>query len=128
METGNNVGAVDIHTGDGHIEARGVTGEIELNASYDDRRIQVEGRLDSPNLKTNDGSIDARLLEGSRMLTRWSLRSGDGNITLRLPEDFQADLEAHRACRPRQDASNAVNKYHKKCVHTRVFGPYAIVF
>src|SRR5205823_6615017 len=111
VETGNNVGAVDIHTGDGHISVSGAKGDIrlstgdghiqataldgQLDASSGDGHIQVEGRLDSLNLKTNDGAIDARLSKGSRISTSWSVRSGDGNITLRLPETFQADLDAH---------------------------------
>src|SRR5262249_21320959 len=53
------------------------------------------GRFDSLNLKTNDGSIDVRALKGSRMSTSWNFRSGDGSITLRLPDNFQADLDAH---------------------------------
>jgi Putative adhesin len=111
VETGNNIGLVDIHTGDGHISVRGAKGDIRLStgdghieatsldgrldASSGDGRIEVEGRLDSMNLKTNDGTIDARILRGSRMATSWSVRSGDGAVTLRLPADFQADLDAH---------------------------------
>jgi len=111
VETDNNVGAVEIHTGDGHIRvtrARGAIrlstgdGHIEasgldgqLDASTGDGRIQVEGRLDSLKLETNDGAIDARVLKGSQMSTNWNIRTGDGNVTLRLPEDFQADLEVH---------------------------------
>jgi hypothetical protein len=29
------------------------------------------------------------------MTGAWSLRSGDGGITLRVPEDLSADLDAH---------------------------------
>jgi hypothetical protein len=111
VETGNNIGLVDIRTGDGHISVRGAKGDVRLStgdghieamnldgrleASSGDGRIDVDGRLDSMNLKTNDGSIDARVLRGSRMATSWSVRSGDGAVTLRLPADFQADLDAH---------------------------------
>jgi DUF4097 and DUF4098 domain-containing protein YvlB len=111
VETGNNVGAVEIHTGDGHIRvsrARGLVrlstgdGHIEadgldgqLDASSGDGHIQIEGRFDLLNLKTNDGRIDTRVLKGSRMASNWSVRTGDGDLTLRLPGDFQADLIAH---------------------------------
>jgi putative adhesin len=111
VETDDNVGSVDIHTGDGHIKvyrARGAIrlstgdGHIEatgldgrLEATTGDGHIQIEGRLDALNLETNDGTIDARVLRGSRMSSSWNIRTGDGNVTLRLPEDFQADLEMH---------------------------------
>jgi hypothetical protein len=111
VETDNNIGAVDIHTGDGHITISRAKGNLRLStgdghiqatgldgrldASSGDGHIQVEGRLDSLNLKTNDGSIEARVLAGSRMSTSWSVRTGDGNVTLRLPPNFQSDLDAH---------------------------------
>jgi hypothetical protein len=34
-----------------------------------------------------------RVLPGSRMTGDWSIRSGDGNIRLSLPEGFAADLD-----------------------------------
>jgi DUF4097 and DUF4098 domain-containing protein YvlB len=89
----NAKGDIRLATGDGHIEATGLDGR--LDASSGDGRIEVDGRLDSLNLKTNDGSVDARVLRGSRMATGWNVRSGDGTVTLRLPADFRADLDAH---------------------------------
>jgi DUF4097 and DUF4098 domain-containing protein YvlB len=110
VETSDNIGALDIRTGDGRITVNGAKGDVRistgdgritardldgrLDASSGDGRIEVEGRLDAVNLKTNDGSIEARLSRGSRIAAPWSLRSGDGRITLRLPDDFQADLDA----------------------------------
>jgi DUF4097 and DUF4098 domain-containing protein YvlB len=109
VEADNNVGLTDIHTGDGHIRVSRAKGDIRLStgdghieaigldgrldASSGDGHIVIEGRLDSLNLKTNDGAIDAHVLKGSRMSTSWNIRTGDGNVSLRLPEDFQADLD-----------------------------------
>jgi DUF4097 and DUF4098 domain-containing protein YvlB len=111
VETQNNVGLTDIHTGDGHIMVSRAKGDIRLStgdghieatdvdgrlvASSGDGHIVVEGRLESVNLKTNDGAIDAHVLKGSRMSTDWNIRTGDGNVSLRLPDDFQADLDVH---------------------------------
>jgi DUF4097 and DUF4098 domain-containing protein YvlB len=110
VEADNNVGLTDIHTGDGHIRVSRAKGDIRLStgdghieaigldgrldASSGDGHIVIEGRLDSLNLKTNDGAIDAHVLKGSRISTSWNIRTGDGNVLLRLPEDFQADLDA----------------------------------
>jgi DUF4097 and DUF4098 domain-containing protein YvlB len=111
VETDNNAGIVDIHTGDGHIRISRVKGDVrlstgdghiqgtgldgQLDASSGDGNIQVEGRFDTLNVKTNDGAIDARALKGSRISSSWNFRTGDGAITLRLPDNFQADLDAH---------------------------------
>jgi len=111
VETDNNVGSVDVHTGDGHIKVNRARGAIRLStgdghieaigldgrleATSGDGHIQIEGRLDALSLNTNDGTIDARVSRGSRMSTNWRIRTGDGDVTLRLPDDFQADLEMH---------------------------------
>jgi DUF4097 and DUF4098 domain-containing protein YvlB len=104
-------GIVEVHTGDGHINVNGGKGEIRLNtgdghieatgldgrldASSGDGRIHVEGRFDMVNVRTNDGSVEARINAGSRMAAGWTFRTGDGSVTLRLPDNFAADLEAH---------------------------------
>ena len=86
-------GAIRLSTSDGHIEATDLNGR--LDATSGDGHIQIDGRFDSLKLDTNDGTIDARVLRGSRMANNWSVRTGDGNVTLRLPDDFQANLELH---------------------------------
>jgi DUF4097 and DUF4098 domain-containing protein YvlB len=85
----------DIHltTGDGHIEAEGVDGS--LDASTGDGRIRVRGRFDLLNLHTGDGSIEADVANGSKMNSGWSVRTGDGHVTLRLPYNFSADMDVH---------------------------------
>ncbi len=104
-------GTLDVHTGDGHITVSGAKGDIRLStgdghidatgldgrldASSGDGRIHVEGRFDLVTLKTNDGAIDARVSDGSKMSAGWSVRSGDGSVTLHLPDGFQADVDAH---------------------------------
>ncbi len=86
-------GEMHLSTGDGHIEARGLDGRLE--ASSGDGHINVEGRFDLLNLHTGDGHIDARALAGSKMASSWTIRTDDGRVTLHLPDDFAADLDAH---------------------------------
>jgi DUF4097 and DUF4098 domain-containing protein YvlB len=86
-------GDVRLHTGDGRIEGAHFDGS--LDADTGDGRISVRGRFDSLNLKTGDGSIESEVESGSIISTSWSLRSGDGNIVLRMPEGLGADLDAH---------------------------------
>jgi DUF4097 and DUF4098 domain-containing protein YvlB len=90
----NNIhGEIRMHTGDGRIEGRGFDGSLDANTG--DGSMRVEGRFDSLALKTGDGSIDAQIGNGSKVANSWNVHSGDGSITLRLPGDLNANLEAH---------------------------------
>jgi hypothetical protein len=84
-------GETRVSTGDGRIEAHSLDGT--LDARTGDGRIQVQGRFDLMNLHTGDGSIDAEASAGSKMSSEWSVRTGDGHVTLRLPVDFSAELD-----------------------------------
>ena len=54
----------------------------------------MDGRFDGLQVKTSDGHVEARLRPGSKMAAPWSLETGDGGIDLRVPDGFQADLDA----------------------------------
>jgi len=86
-------GETHLHTGDGSIEADSLDGTLEANTG--DGRIRVRGRFDLLNLHTGDGSIEAEIASGSKMTSEWTVRTGDGHVTLRLPTSFSADLDVH---------------------------------
>jgi len=86
-------GEIHLHTGDGHIDADGLDGTLDANTG--DGRVRVRGRFDLLTLHTGDGSIDAEVASGSKMTSDWTVRTGDGHVTLRLPENFSADLDVH---------------------------------
>jgi hypothetical protein len=86
-------GSFRLRTGDGHVEATGVDGT--LDADTGDGSIRIRGRLDGMSLHTGDGSIEAELMSGSKITSGWDVGTGDGHITLRLPSNFGADLDAH---------------------------------
>ena len=85
-------GEIRIHTGDGRVEGHGFDGS--LDADTGDGSMKISGRFDSLALKTGDGSIDAQIGSGSKVASSWNVKSGDGSITLRLPSDLNANLEA----------------------------------
>jgi hypothetical protein len=103
--------SLDIHSGDGDLSVYGFKGEINLStqdgkiqadslegalhASTGDGNMRVQGRFESLNLRTGDGRIYAQIIQGSRMVSGWSVRSGDGDVELSLPEGFAADLDVH---------------------------------
>lgn len=86
-------GAFRLRTGDGRVEATRIDGT--LDADTGDGSIRVRGRLDGMTLHTGDGSIEAELTDGSKITTGWDVGTGDGHITLRLPSNFGAELDAH---------------------------------
>jgi len=85
-------GDIRLHTGDGSIEARSLDGKVD--ALSGDGHISLDGRFDGLQIRTNDGHVDARLQGGSKMASAWTIQTGDGGIDLRVPEGFQADLDA----------------------------------
>jgi DUF4097 and DUF4098 domain-containing protein YvlB len=102
---------LDIHTGDGSLTVVGATGDLRLRsgdgaidakgiggrltASSGDGRVSVEGRFDLLNLHTGDGPVEAAARAGSTAAESWSMTTGDGSVTLRLPDEFKADVDAH---------------------------------
>jgi hypothetical protein len=104
-------GRVDLHTGDGKIELGNFKGEMQLRsgdgsqevdsvdgklrATTGDGHIRANGRFDQLELKTGDGRVDARAAAGSSLVTGWRLESGDGTVTLDVPEGLAADVDLH---------------------------------
>jgi DUF4097 and DUF4098 domain-containing protein YvlB len=89
----NLKGDMDLQSGDGSMEVEGVDGALKAHAS--DGHIKIAGRFDSLQLSTGDGRIEARALAGSTISSSWDLHSGDGSVTVQLPEAFAADVELH---------------------------------
>jgi hypothetical protein len=101
---------LNIHTGDGNIRVESVRGthrietndgdvrlrdlEGSLRASTHDGNVNVSGTFDLLELRTGDGDVDAEVSKSSTPKLAWTIRSGDGNVRLRLPDDFRADLSA----------------------------------
>ncbi|HKW17181.1 MAG TPA: DUF4097 family beta strand repeat-containing protein [Terriglobales bacterium] len=104
-------GRVNLHTGDGKIEIAEFTGEMDLSsgdgseeihrvegsvhASTGDGHINADGKFDALSLKTGDGRLDVRALAGSKVADEWTLHTGDGSVSLELPQDLAADLHLH---------------------------------
>jgi DUF4097 and DUF4098 domain-containing protein YvlB len=86
-------GEIHFSSGDGSIEADSIDGVFE--AKTGDGHIRVSGRWDRLDLQTQDGSVEADARAGSKMSGSWRVSTGDGHVTLRLPENFAADLDAH---------------------------------
>jgi DUF4097 and DUF4098 domain-containing protein YvlB len=104
-------GRLDVRTGDGSIRGRDVGGQMtfatgdgsvtldsaegDLDVDTGDGSVSVAGRLGVAKLRTSDGTITLRADQGTAMKDDWSLTTGDGSISIYLPADFAADLDAH---------------------------------
>ena len=102
---------LNIHTGDGNVRIDSVRGNLQLetndgdvrvhdiegslHAETHDGNVDVNGRFDLLNLHTGDGNIDAEVSASPAPQPMWMLRTGDGNVRMRLPDKLGVDLDAH---------------------------------
>jgi len=102
--------ALDLGSSDGSVSVSGIKGEARLatsdgsirvdnfegslRARTSDGSIEVAGRFDLLDLNTSDGHISANVWTGSHLKEAWNLRTSDGSITLGLPNDLSAFLDA----------------------------------
>jgi hypothetical protein len=86
-------GQIVLDTRDGSVALDGVTGDVDLTTG--DGSITVSGKPGALRVKTGDGSITLRADAGTVMKDDWSVSTGDGGVTLYLPSDFAAELDAH---------------------------------
>lgn len=82
-----------LNTGDGSVTVTGAEGRLDVETG--DGGVNVSGRLARVRLHTGDGSIVYRAEPESRMAADWEINTGDGGVTVYLPEGFSADLDAH---------------------------------
>ncbi len=103
-------GRVEVETGDGHVRAEDLKGDVRVHtgdgglelhaldgtlvASSGDGSVRVSGRFDGLELETGDGRVVAEALQGSKVGDGWSISTGDGPVTLRLAAPIAADLDA----------------------------------
>jgi putative adhesin len=86
-------GDVLLETHDGSVVLDGLAGDLDLTTG--DGSVTVSGKPGALKLKTGDGSITLRAEAGTVMKDDWSVSTGDGGVTLYLPSDFSAEIDAH---------------------------------
>lgn len=86
-------GQITLATGDGSVTLDDAEGDIDVDTG--DGSVSVAGRLGIVKLHTGDGSITFRAEPGTMMKDNWSLTTGDGGVSVYLPSDFAAQLDAH---------------------------------
>ena len=100
-------GALTARTEDGSIRARGIDGSARMSTG--DGSIGVDGTLSGARLETNDGSVEITARRGSRVDADWEITTGDGSITMGVPEGLSADVEARTGDGPIRVRNLGVN-------------------
>jgi DUF4097 and DUF4098 domain-containing protein YvlB len=93
IEIGGLKGEMDLHSGDGSETLDAVDGK--LRATTGDGHIRANGRFDELDVKTGDGRVDVRAAAGSSLSSAWRMETGDGNVSLEIPENLAADVDLH---------------------------------
>jgi hypothetical protein len=92
VRASNLRGDLSLESGDGGIEALGLEGR--LSGTTGDGHMRVQGRFESLRLHSGDGPVEVEVDPGSEVTDEWRLSTGDGSLTVRLPSELQADLDA----------------------------------
>jgi DUF4097 and DUF4098 domain-containing protein YvlB len=91
--TGTRLGGnIQVRSGDGSIRLDNVTGTLDLETT--DGSIGVDAKPSVLKARTGDGSIRVNIEPDTAMTDNWELTTSDGSVTLTLPGEFSADLDA----------------------------------
>jgi DUF4097 and DUF4098 domain-containing protein YvlB len=91
---GRDLGSdVRAHTGDGSIKIEGINGALDVSTG--DGSVVASGKLTSVRARSGDGSVSVRVDPGSSPTADWDITTGDGSVTLELPDGFNGELDAH---------------------------------
>jgi len=86
-------GAVDAHTGDGAIKLADIKGDLKVDTG--DGPITLMGQLTSVHARSGDGTVKIEAEPGSAAEGDWDIVTGDGSVSLAVPDGFGAELDAH---------------------------------
>ena len=92
IEVSNVDGQLKAHTGDGIIRINQASGAVDADSG--DGSVDIDGRLDAVTVRTGDGSVRVDAIDGSIMKSEWRITTGDGRISLRVPNGFNAAVDA----------------------------------
>ena len=87
---------VEMHIGDPRrlrVTADEVKGHLLVDTG--DGGVTISGNLAGLRVRTGDGSIVYRAADVTSMTEDWDITTGDGGVSLYLPQDFSAELDAH---------------------------------
>jgi DUF4097 and DUF4098 domain-containing protein YvlB len=93
ITTSDIKGDVGLDTGDGSVTAENVTGTVKISSG--DGSVTVRGQPHGLIAHTGDGSVNVDVTAATTAASDWELTTGDGGIHVTLPENFNAQVDAH---------------------------------
>jgi hypothetical protein len=104
-------GRLTVHTSDGSIRVNGARGDIHLSTSdgriiadsldglvtvrSSDGSVDLSGRFDQLQVRASDGRVEIEAVRGSQVKDGWRIESSDGPVTVRIPRNLAAELDAN---------------------------------
>lgn len=85
-------GEFKLESGNGKVNGTDLDGKCEVFTS--DGSIHVAGRFDSLDIKSANGAVIARAEPGSKISSTWSIATKDGAVSVEVPKNFGANLNA----------------------------------
>jgi len=86
-------GRIELRSGDGSIRARDLAGDITIQTG--DGSIALDGKFSAVHARSGDGSVRIHAAAGTTAGADWDISTGDGSVTLEIPDGFNAELDAH---------------------------------
>jgi hypothetical protein len=86
-------GDLRVHTGDGSISVRGGRGAFDLDSG--DGSIDLSAAINGLRISSGDGAVRVDAAPGSVAKAGWTVTTGDGSISVRLPAAIDALVDAH---------------------------------
>jgi DUF4097 and DUF4098 domain-containing protein YvlB len=85
-------GDISARTGDGAIHLENVSGSVDVSSG--DGSIDIDGALTRLNARSGDGRVIVHASAANAAREDWHIVTGDGSVTLEVPDGFAADLDA----------------------------------
>jgi DUF4097 and DUF4098 domain-containing protein YvlB len=79
-------------TGDGNVQIDDVSGRVEIRTT--DGSIHLSGTPTRLRARSDDGTVLLRIRNGAAMTDDWMVDTGDGSVSVELPDGFAAEIEA----------------------------------
>jgi hypothetical protein len=92
ITTTETSGDVVADSGDGAIEIDSTAGKLDVRTG--DGSLRLTGTPSIVRAHSGDGSIVLRVSQGAAMTADWDISTGDGSVSIELPNGFDADIDA----------------------------------
>ncbi len=93
IEVERLAGRIELRSGDGSIRARELSGDVTAHTG--DGSITLDGRFSALRATSGDGSVRIHAAAGTTPSADWDISTGDGSVTLEIPDGFNGELDAH---------------------------------